>query len=79
MLVFGAITATLFWSLAQLLGDYVDLWRSYREIILVFGSVTVRSHMFMTKLQHVITVCHCRVRDLIPIQSMWDLWRIKWY
>jgi len=73
----------------QLQGDYVGLWRSCYEFILILGAVTVRlfralaqlqgdyvtviSHMFVTKLQQVITVCHCRFRNLISIQLMLDL------
>ena len=43
MLAFGAIIVTLFLSLAQLLGDYFGHWRSYREIMLAFGALTVKS------------------------------------
>ena len=79
ILVFCAVTGRLRWLLAQLLPHYFCLSRSNWEIILVFSSVTVRSHMFLTKLQQVTAIYHCKFRDLIPIQSMWDLWCIKWY
>ena len=55
---FSAVAVRLCSFLTQLLPHYFGLWRSYKEIILVFGPVTVRSHMFMTKLQQVIVICH---------------------
>ena len=41
-LAFGSVTERLCRSLPQLLGDYVDLWLIFWEIMLTFDSVTVR-------------------------------------
>jgi len=40
MLIFGAVTGRLFWSLTHLQGNYFGLLRSYMEIMFAFGAIT---------------------------------------
>ena len=51
MLTISAVTVRLCWFLAQLLPHYFGLWRSYREIMLVFRAVAVRLCSPLAQLQ----------------------------